>query len=129
MPATEVVLFRESDGSVPLMEWLDKLPSKAQRKCTKYIDWLEDLGCEMRRPHADYLRDGVYELRPSFAGQQFRILYSSTALVRSCYRTVCGRKESSLRRDRACDHSPNEICQRSGAPHVFQAEGVDNASQ
>ena len=29
----------------------------------------------MRRPIGDYLRDGIYELRPSLAGVHYRILY------------------------------------------------------
>ena len=29
----------------------------------------------MRRPTADFLRDGIYELRPSFEGVNYRILY------------------------------------------------------
>jgi len=29
----------------------------------------------LRRPIADYLRDSIYELRPSLAGVQYRILY------------------------------------------------------
>src|SRR4051812_30265589 len=75
MPETEVVLFREDDGRVPLLEWLVSLPAKAQRKCYAYIEILEERGHELRRPVADYLRDGIYELRPSVAGQQYRILY------------------------------------------------------
>jgi hypothetical protein len=75
MPPTEVVLFRELDGRVPLMEWLDQLPSKARKKCFAFIEILETEGHEVRRPVADYLRDGIYELRPTFGGQQHRILY------------------------------------------------------
>ena len=29
----------------------------------------------MRRPEADYLRDGIYELRASVSGLHYRILY------------------------------------------------------
>ena len=32
-------------------------------------------GHRLRRPLADYLKDGIYELRPSHAGQHYRILY------------------------------------------------------
>jgi hypothetical protein len=30
MPATEVIMFQESDGTIPLIKWLDKLPEKVQ---------------------------------------------------------------------------------------------------
>ena len=33
------------------------------------------MGYELRRPEADLLRDGVYELRVSLQGLQYRILY------------------------------------------------------
>jgi hypothetical protein len=34
------------------------------------------LGHELRRPEADYLRDGVYELRATNQSVNYRILYS-----------------------------------------------------
>ena len=36
---------------------------------------LEDLGHELRRPEADFLRDGIYELRIGLQGLNYRILY------------------------------------------------------
>jgi hypothetical protein len=36
---------------------------------------LEELGHELRRPEADLLRDGVYELRIGLQGINYRILY------------------------------------------------------
>jgi hypothetical protein len=35
-------------------------------------------GHELRRPVADFLRDGIYELRPSYQGVHYRILYFFT---------------------------------------------------
>ncbi len=75
MPATEVVYFQEEDGTVPLLAWLDSLPAKAQDKCLARLVRLETLGHELRRPEADYLRDGIYELRVSLQGRQYRMLY------------------------------------------------------
>lgn len=69
MPQTEVFFFREpTDGSVPLLEWFDGLPAKVQAKCIERIDRLGELGHELRRPEADFLRDGIYELRASYQG-------------------------------------------------------------
>ena len=36
---------------------------------------LEELGHELRRPEAQYLRDGIYELRTKHAGVNYRMLY------------------------------------------------------
>jgi phage-related protein len=75
MPRTNVVFFREEDGAVPLIRWLDELPSKVQVKCLVRLKRLEDLGHELRRPEADLLRDGVHELRVGLQGIHYRILY------------------------------------------------------
>ena len=39
---------------------------------------LSELGSELRRPEADYLRDGVYELRMRVGTVNYRILYGFT---------------------------------------------------
>lgn len=57
------------------MKWLDRLTAKAQDKCLARLKRLEDLGHELRRPEADYLRDGIYELRVGLQGVQYRTLY------------------------------------------------------
>ena len=76
MAQTEVFFFREpKDQSMPLLEWLDQLPTKVKAKCTARIDRLGEMGHELRRPEADFLRDGIYELRASYQGVHYRMLY------------------------------------------------------
>lgn len=75
MPRIEVILFREDDDSVPLAEWLDGLAKKPRAKCIAALTRLEELGHELRRPEADYLRDGIYELRIRFRSENYRMLY------------------------------------------------------
>lgn len=75
MSRTQVVFYQEAAGSVPVLEWLDTLPSKAQDKCRVKIERLQDLGHELRRPEADLLRDGIYELRVGLQRVNYRILY------------------------------------------------------
>ena len=76
MPKITVVFFQESRQQPPaLIEWLDGLPAKVQQKCLVRLKRLEDLGHELRRPEADYLRDGIYELRASHQGVHYRMLY------------------------------------------------------
>jgi hypothetical protein len=72
---TEVYFYRDEDGSLPLLRWLDALPKKVQLKCTARISRRAELGHELRRPEADYLRDGIDELRASFQGVPYRVLY------------------------------------------------------
>ena len=78
MPETTIHFYREDDGTVPFTEWLEELSrrnAKARKKCLAYLKHLQSEGHELRRPTADLLRDGVYELRPSFQGVNYRILY------------------------------------------------------
>ena len=75
MPKTRVVLYQQDDGVAPLLRWLDGLDDKVRAKCLVRIERLKELGHELRRPEADYLRDGIYELRISHRGIQHRILY------------------------------------------------------
>ncbi len=75
MPQTHIVFYREDDGTVPVLEWLDSLNDKARAKCLVRIERLKELGHQLRRPEADYLRDGIYELRISLQGIHHRILY------------------------------------------------------
>ena len=48
---------------------------KAQNKCMVRIERLGEMGHELRRPEADFLRDGIYELRVALYGVQYRMLY------------------------------------------------------
>ena len=75
MTKTKVVFYREEDGTVPVLDWLDGLPDKVKAKCRVRIERLKWLGHELRRPAADYLRDGIYELRVSYQGVNYRMLY------------------------------------------------------
>ena len=73
MPITPVVMFQEADGTVPFLAWLDDLPAKAQDKCLVRIERLKELGHELRRPEADFLRDDIY--RAKHQNVNYRILY------------------------------------------------------
>lgn len=78
MPQTRVVFFKDLDGSVPVLQWLIDLRRTNERafaKCMVRIERLEEAGHELRRPEADILRDGIYELRAKQGTVQYRILY------------------------------------------------------
>ncbi len=75
MPKTRIVIYSENDGAAPLIEWLDSLPTKVQDKCIAKIELLQEKGHQLRRPHCDYLDDGIYELRVRHGNVNYRILY------------------------------------------------------
>ena len=75
MPKVDVIFYKEDDGTVPMVDWLRSLQTKAQHKCYVKMERLADCGHELRRPEADYLRDGIYELRAKFQRLNLRMLY------------------------------------------------------
>jgi phage-related protein len=75
VPNTKVIFYQGADGRVPVLEWFDELPTKVQDKCRVKIQRLSELGHELRRPEADLLRDGIYELRVGLHQVNYRILY------------------------------------------------------
>lgn len=78
MPETQVVFYQETDGEVPVLEWLMQLLKqnrKGYANCVARIGQLATNGYDLRRPAVDYLTDGVYELRAKHIRVQYRILY------------------------------------------------------
>ena len=75
MPETKVVIYAKDDGSAPLLTWLDQQQTKVQDKCLVKIERLTELGHELRRPEADFLRDGIHELRVRHLRVNYRMLY------------------------------------------------------
>ncbi|HYH46218.1 MAG TPA: type II toxin-antitoxin system RelE/ParE family toxin [Thermoanaerobaculia bacterium] len=66
------------DKTVPVLDWLRQLRQRDRRayaKCVVRIQRLAQEGHALRRPEADYLRDGIYELRARQGRVNYRILY------------------------------------------------------
>jgi phage-related protein len=59
-----VYYFIDERGGNPVRAFIEKLPIKEQAKIFAYIDELKKQGHNLRRPMADYLTEGIYELRP-----------------------------------------------------------------
>lgn len=77
MPATRVHFFKDESGA-PVLAWLEELKRHNRRayvRCVASLNRLRELGHELRRPTADYLRDGIYELRVHEGRIQYRMLY------------------------------------------------------
>lgn len=75
MPETDVVFFGTGQGDSSALAWIEGLPSKVQDKLIVKVERLKECGHELRRPEADYLRDGIYELRVRFQSVHYRLLY------------------------------------------------------
>ena len=78
MPKTDVFFYQAADGSIPVLDWLHEIGGtnrRAVNKCQAAIERLAAMGHELRRPEADVLRDGVYELRVRVGRVNYRVLY------------------------------------------------------
>ena len=78
MPKTRVVFYQDADGTSPVLEWLARLRHenrKAFAKCLTRVERLKAFGHELRRPEADLLREGIYELRIGLGTVNYRLLY------------------------------------------------------
>src|ERR1700688_806886 len=73
--ASDGDVFYRAGETVLFDKWLNTLPVEVQAKCLSQFRLLRSQGHELRRPIADFLRDGIYELRPTYQGVHYRILY------------------------------------------------------
>ena len=67
--------YRDAAGRIPAKEWLSELQATAKAKGFAKLKLLAEEGNKLRRPHADYLRDGIYELRWRIRRVNYRLLY------------------------------------------------------
>ena len=80
------------------------------------------MGHELRRPEADYLRDGIYELRVGLQGVNYRMLYFFHARVAAVLthglvkeRAVPPREiEEAIRRKRKFESDPERHTYKEG---------------
>ena len=71
-------MFYRDGGRVPVLDWLRKLRQddrKAYAKCVVRIRRLAEEDHGLRRPEADYLRDGIHKLRAKSGRVHYRVLY------------------------------------------------------
>ncbi len=105
MSETQLFFYQEENGNAPAPDWLVELrerDEKAYAACVAKVRLLAVFGHELRRPTADLLRDGIYELRARRGRVNYRILYffhGRDVAVLACGLTK--EKKSSRHGDRA----------------------------
>lgn len=125
MPKTRVCFYGELSGEVPVLDWLRSLRKKDLRaylKCVSQIEQLAAFGYELRRPDADYLREGIYELRIRKGRVHYRVLYfflgQGTAILTHGLtkegRVPPGEIDRAIGRKKACELNPQD--------HVYEEE-------
>src|SRR5205085_11836797 len=68
MPQTRLLFFQDAGGAAPVWEWLKDLRTRNPKAYAKCV-------VRVRRPEADLLRGGIYELRARLGTVNYRILY------------------------------------------------------
>jgi phage-related protein len=58
-----------------MQDFINTLSDKDKKKVNVVIDYLKERGIELRRPHSDYLRSGIHELRIKLERGTTRTLY------------------------------------------------------
>lgn len=111
MPRTETVIYKETSGKVPLLQWLDRLPRKIKDKWTARFEDLEEFGNELKRPICAPLRDKIRELRVDRGRVHYRVLYAFVGqnivlLSHGCYKE---KKVPEADIDRAIRHRENYL--------------------
>jgi phage-related protein len=81
MPELRIDYFRTAGGHKPVREFLDELPDLPKAACEQVIEYLETGEIDQRPRHRDHLGDGLWELRISFQGMQYRIIYATDSNV------------------------------------------------
>lgn len=67
--------YTTRSGRCYVEEFIDSLDAKTQAKFFSKVSLLERHGQKLPQPHADYLEDGIYELRFTGPKGQIRVLY------------------------------------------------------
>jgi phage-related protein len=74
VPEVRLVYYQER-GHVPMVEWLATLDADARWRCEYGLDRLRSEGHALRRPLADYIARGIFELRVKHLRVHYRMLY------------------------------------------------------
>lgn len=120
MPVTQVVFYQEEDGRVPFFDWFARLDPVAQAKCLARLRRLELRGHELRRPEADFLSDGVYELRATRGRVNLRILYffQGTNIVIVSHGLM--KEQRMPRRELDLAISRKRLCLQNPSGHIYR---------
>ncbi len=71
----DVIYYESESGECPVKEFIGEKTVNNQQKIASIISYLQEQGVNLPRPYADYLRDGIYELRVKLSGDETRTLY------------------------------------------------------
>jgi phage-related protein len=69
-----IVFYKASGGDEPVRDWLLSLPGDVRKEIGGDIRNVQD-GWPLGKPYVDGFGDGLYEVRTSHRGQQYRVYF------------------------------------------------------
>lgn len=76
VPKYEIRFYESSKGKSPVEDFLRRLDTKTRTKCLRYMDLLADQGLFLKNPYVEKLEDGLWELKPEWNGNEYRLLFT-----------------------------------------------------
>jgi len=70
-----IIFYEKENGTIPVAEFLDKLPAKYRAKAVWEIECLEQAGTALGMPYVKHIEGKLWELRIKFASNISRIFY------------------------------------------------------
>lgn len=67
----EIEFYQDSQGNIPVQDFISQQPTKVKAKFIHYIDMLQDFGLSLGQPYVKKLKDDVWELKDTL---QFKLL-------------------------------------------------------
>ncbi len=76
----ELEFYQDSQGNIPVQDFIYKQSAKVEVKVYRYIDLLQDFGLSLGRPYIQKLAgSGVWELKIRHSSNRYRILYFASS--------------------------------------------------
>lgn len=70
-----IIYYETVEGECPVEDLISSKSMNNRAKILALFSFLEEKGPNLPRPYADFLVDGIHELRIKLSGEQLRILY------------------------------------------------------
>lgn len=75
MSKWNILYYETKDNKCPVEKFIESRSINNKAKILSLLAILEEKGPTLPRPYADFLKDGIHELRITLSGDQIRILY------------------------------------------------------
>ena len=76
----EIEFYQDSQGNIPVQDFICQQSAKAEAKIYRHIDLLQDLGLSLGQPYVKKLADSdVWELKVRYSSNRYRILYFASS--------------------------------------------------